>query len=162
MAIIITVLGVWIASAVIRSRRNTRTVRRFEAIEAEQRRADRERREETRIRLEIEHEQAKQARKIAEHEAWLKKHDEEIRTLSFKYNQLTGDIDALKEQLGNLYALLDIAENNYSEAIAGGKRQEQYLKQIVTRTNQIRTAEKKLEKAQFDRQTVRAKMEEVA
>ncbi len=61
--------------------------------------------------------------------------------------QAEADIPYIKEQLGNLYALLDLAEAEYSAATDANK-QARFLRQINSLNKQIHTMETKLDKAQ--------------
>lgn len=60
--------------------------------------------------------------------------------------QAEADIPFIKEQLGNLYALLDLAEAEYS-ATTNANRQAKFLRQINALNKQIHTMETKLNKA---------------
>lgn len=86
------------------------------------------------------------------------KHDEEINKLTFRMEQAEADIDHWKEQIGNLYALLDVAQNELEQSIIGGKNQAKYQKQIITLSNQIHAAEARLAKAQYTRDEASRKL----
>lgn len=159
VAVIIIAILVWLASAAIRSARYTRHDHAINRIQAAQEKADRERREETARRLQMEHEIAKHAHELEKHEAWLRKHDEEIKNLTRKLNQVEDDVEHWKLQLGRLYNLLSIAEENMNAATVGGKDQIKYQKQVVTLTNHVHNAEKKYTKALQDREDIMEKME---
>lgn len=60
--------------------------------------------------------------------------------------QAEADIPFIKEQLGNLYALLDLAEAEYS-ATTNTNKQAKFLRQINALNKQIHTMETKLNKA---------------
>ena len=60
--------------------------------------------------------------------------------------QAEADIPFIKEQLGNLYALLDLAEAEYS-ATTRTNKQAKFLRQINALNKQIHTMEMKLNKA---------------
>lgn len=104
-------------------------------------------------------EQLRQAREIEKHEAWLRKHDEEIAKLQFKVEQAERDIEHLRENVSNLYALLDYVNAELDQAIIGGKNQFKLQKQAITLTNQIHVAESRLNKATFDRDQAKKKLE---
>ena len=106
----------------------------------------------------LEKEQMRQAKELEKHEAMLKKHDEEIAKLNFKVEQATSDIEYFTEQISSLYALLDIAENQRMMAVPGSKADETAQKKIVSLNNRIRTAEKKLDKAKFDKEQAERKL----
>lgn len=112
-----------------------------------------------REQMRIAKEQEKQRQDIVRHEEWLKKHDEEIEKLQFRLDQAESDIEFLKEKIGNLYALRDMAVNELDQAVIGGKNQTKYQKQIMSLDNQIHAAESKLNKAQFEKRTMERKME---
>lgn len=61
-------------------------------------------------------------------------------------DQAAADIPFIKEQLGNLYALLDLAEAEYS-ATTNTNKQAKFLRQINALNKQIHTMETKLNKA---------------
>lgn len=63
--------------------------------------------------------------------------------------QADADIDFCKEQIGELYALLDLAELELSQTMVGGKNQVKQQKQVITLKKQINSAETRLRKAQF-------------
>lgn len=107
-------------------------------------------------------EQRRQAVELKKHEEWLKRHDEEIAKLTYKVDQAESDIAHWKEQVGNLYALLDAVQVELDQAIVGGKTQLKLQKQVITLNNQIHTAEKRINKATFDRDTAKKKMEEAS
>ena len=108
--------------------------------------------------VKLEREQLRQAKELAKHEKWLQKHDEEIDRLKFRMNQAESDIEHWKEQLGNLYALLDVAQNELEQSDIGEKNQAKCQKQIISLTNQIHSAENKLSKAEFDRDQAKRKL----
>ena len=154
-AIILFTLSIWVLSAVIRNADQKRQAARIAQVKAEQARQ----REELKRQRE---ESKRQARQLDKHEAWLKKHDAEIEALQFKVDKAESDIEHWKEQIGNLYALLDIAQAEMNSALVGGKIQMKYQKQVISLNNQIHTAEQRLNKAQFDRDCAERKMKEVA
>ena len=92
-------------------------------------------------------EQARQAQELIRHEAWLKKHDKEIAELRFKLEQAESDIEHWKEQIGNLYGLLDLEKAMQAKALPGSKADYQSQKRIITLSNQIHAAESRLAKA---------------
>ena len=175
-AVICIVLISWFVSALIRSSEAKKQAKRMAKIKAEQTRQKeeiRQQREEARewARQQVEmqreqirlaKEQERQAREIEKHEAWLVKHDAEISALQFKVGKAESDIAHWKEQIGNLYALLDIAQAEMESALVGGKIQTKYQKQVISLNNQIHTAEQRLNKAQFDKDCAERKLKEVA
>ena len=168
-AVICIVLISWFASALIRSseakkqaKREANRKREQAQIKAELREQREEAREWARQQVEMQREQIRLAREVEKHEAWLVKHDAEIEALQFKMSKAESDIEHWKEQIGNLYALLDIAQAEMESALVGGKIQTKYQKQVISLNNQIHTAEQRLNKAQFDRDCAERKMKEVA
>lgn len=109
--------------------------------------------------VELEMEQVRQAKELEKHEAWLRKHDEEIAKLQYKLSSAESDIEHWKVQIGNLYALLDVAQNELEQSIVGGKNQAKYQKQVITLGNQIHAAEQRLSKAEFERDNAQRKLE---
>ena len=69
------------------------------------------------------------------------------------------DEEHWKEQVGNLYALLDMAQNELQQAIIGGKNQMKYQKQIITLNNQIHAAEARYDKAKQDKTMLKRELE---
>lgn len=156
-AVICIVLISWFASALIRSSEAKKQAKRVAQVKAEQtrqreelRQQREEAREWARQQVAIQREQMRQAKELERHEAWLIKHDEEIEKLQFRMSKAESDIEHWKEQIGNLYALMDVAQNELEQSIVGGKNQTKYQKQIITLNNQIHVAEQRLAKAQFD------------
>lgn len=158
MSLVITVVLIgWLTSALIRSADRKAQAKREARIRAEQKRQRDELRQQredarewARQQVEIQREQMRQAKELERHEAWLIKHDEEIEKLQFRMSKAESDIEHWKEQIGNLYALLDVAQNELEQCIVGGKNQTKYQKQVITLNNQIHAAEQRLAKAQFD------------
>ena len=97
-------------------------------------------------------EQEKQANQIA-------KHEKRIADLEFRMTQAESDIDHWKEQVGNLYALLDYVNVELEQAIVGGKNQMKLQKQVITLTNQIHAAESRLAKAEHIKKTAKKELE---
>ena len=108
--------------------------------------------------VELETEQVRQAKELEKHEAWLKKHDEEIAKLRHKLTSAESDIAHWSEQIGNLYALLDIEQANQASALPGSKTDIKAQKSIITLTNQIHAAEQRLSKAEFERDNAQRKL----
>ena len=91
-------------------------------------------------------EQQKQAEQIA-------KHERRIADLEHKMVQAESDIEHWTQQVCNLYALLDVAEAEQASAVPGSKTDLAAQKRIVALNNQIHTAETKLSKAKYVKQT---------
>lgn len=107
-------------------------------------------------------EQARQAEILQRHEEKIRKHDEEIAKLQFRMDQAEMDIVHWKEQIGNLYALMDIVQAELAQATIGGKTQEKWQRKAITLTNQIHAAEAKLAKAEYEKKCSARKLNEVA
>ena len=99
-------------------------------------------------------------RRVDVHDAWLRRHDEQIAVLEFKVEQAENDIRRLKEHVGGLYALLDIAEAEQAGALPGSKTDVRCQTKILSLNKRIDTAEKQLRKAQFDHTQAVRKMED--
>ena len=106
----------------------------------------------------IEREQIRQAKEIEKHEAWLRKHDEEIAKAKFMISKATSDIEHLTEQIGQFYALLDVLQNQQIMAVPGSKADITAQSKIITLQNKIHTAENRLEKAKFDKEQAERKI----
>ena len=109
-------------------------------------------------RIALEREQIRLAKEQQRQAEILKKHDEEIAKLTFKVEQATSDIEFITEQLSDLYALLDIAENQQMMAVPGSKADVSAQNKVISLKNRIRTAEKKLDKAKFDKEQAERKI----
>lgn len=115
ISIIIIAVLAWLASAAIRSKMYARHTHEIERIQEEQKRADRERREETARRLQIEHEVSRHAHELEKHEAWLRKHDEEIRKLHEKISTAEDQIEHFAQLAADLENDLDEFMNEIRE-----------------------------------------------
>lgn len=185
--IILLALMIWAISAIVKSasakkaeRNRQRQIARLNA-EAKQRQIEaarireewKQRQAEAKIEVQrmVALEEAQMRMKIAEADAWRKqeawnakqeeinrKHDEQIAKLQFKVEQATSDIEYITEQLGELYALLDIAENQQMMAVPGSKADASAQNKVISLKNRIRTAEKKLDKAKFDKEQAERKL----
>lgn len=152
-AIILFTLSIWVLSAVIRNADQKRQAARIAQVKAEQARQ----REELKRQRE---ESKRQARQLDKHEAWLKKHDAEIEKLKTQVKTAKHDFNAERENLQNLGALLDIAEQKQRDAHPGGKDDEKARRQIMTLTKQINAAEKRKMIAKEKYISARKKLEE--
>ena len=86
-------------------------------------------------------------RKQEEHEERLDNHDESIRKVLEKMEQLEADIDHLDERLSNLYAKRDWILLQQEGTTTGGAEWLKYQDKILTVDNQIHAAETKRRKA---------------
>ena len=86
-------------------------------------------------------------RKQEEHEERLDNHDESIRKVLDKMEQLEADIDHLDERLSNLYAKRDWILLQQEGTTTGGAEWLKYQDKILTVDNQIHAAETKRRKA---------------
>ena len=174
--IIIIALIVWGISSICKSASAKKAERNRQAqiaklnAENARRKAEAQRiREEFRIRqaeakaevqrmVAIEREQMRLAKESEKHEAMLLKHEEEIEKLKFRMEQAESDIEHWTEQLGNLYALLDIEQNAQIASVPGSAQDAKHQRKIITLTNQIHTAESRLAKAQYTKSEAERKM----
>ena len=165
MIIIVLVATLYGISAVIRLAQQKKQAEQIahikqvqEAAKEETKRQKQEAEAEYRRIVELEHEQLR-IRKEQERQAEiLRKHDEEIAKLQYKLSASESDIEHWKVQIGNLYALLDVAQNELEQSIIGGKNQAKYQKQVITLGNQIHAAEQRLSKAEFERDNAQKKL----
>lgn len=102
---------------------------------------------------------AAHAKAIEKHEKMLLKHEEEIKKLKFSVRKAESDIEHLKEKIGDLYALLDIEENELAACANGSGEQAKHQKKVISFKDQIHAAEQKLAKAKFDRNCAIRKLE---
>ena len=128
-------------------------------IVEEQRRIATEQMEHAKALVELAREQRLQAAEQEKQRVLLAKHEKRISELEFKMDKAIKDEEHWKEQVGNLYALLDMAENELQQAIIGGKNQMKYQKQIITLNNQIHAAEARYDKAKQDKAMLKRELE---
>ena len=76
----------------------------------------------------------------------------------FQLIQADANIDYCKERIGELYALLDLAELELAQAMVGGTNQIKQQKQVMSYKKQIKAEEDKLRKAQFCRYSAEQKL----
>lgn len=120
-------------------RKQTNTARRHEQkIE----RLHRKQREQAERQTRIEKEQQKQAANINK--------------LQFTISQAESDIAAAQDRLTSLFAILDCIRAQQADAVPGSSADIRLARQAVVLESQIATAERKLAKAQFDRNTAQA------
>lgn len=121
---------------------------------------ERQRRGQEQIRREQERQAREQARLAKEQE---RQHREQIRqaaqlaALNFRISQAEADIAAGEERIAALYGLMDIAAAAQHKAEPGSRQDEQAQRKIISLQNQIHTTEKRIAKAQFDRETAQRK-----
>ena len=128
-------------------------------IVEEQRRVAAEQREHAKALVELAKEQRRQAAEQEKQRVILAKHEKRISELEFKMDKAIKDEEHWKEQVGNLYALLDMAQNELQQAIIGGKNQMKYQKQIITLNNQIHAAEARYDNAKQDKTMLKRELE---
>lgn len=107
---------------------------------------ERQRRGQEQIRREQERQHREQIRQA-----------EQLAALNFRISQAEADIAAGEERIASLYALMDIAAAAQHKAEPGSKQDEQAQRKIISLQNQIHTTEKRIAKAQFDRETAQRK-----
>lgn len=172
ITIVLVILSFWILAKTSERNQRKKAARReqaerarrqreIERIQAEQRRMKEEQRRAAREQVEMDRafrrmvaeqerqrrEQERQAKEQERQTEILRKHEQRISDLEYRIEQAETDIEHWKQQVGNLYALRDVAMNELEQAIVGGKNQTKYQKQIITLDNQIHTAETRLAKA---------------
>ena len=103
-------------------------------------------------------EQERQAKEQARQAAEIAKHEAELDRMRHVLAQATADIDFLQERSAELYAQLDYQLLLQAGTVPGSKQFEKYQRKIVTLKNQIHTAENKLSKAQWNRDTAQRKL----
>jgi chromosome segregation ATPase len=110
----------------------------------------------------IERESVRLAREQARQAEQLRKHDEQIAKIEYRLSAAEGDIEHWKEQVSNLYALLDIEQMEQAGALPGSKTDLKCQKKIITLKNQIHAAENRLNKARYEKAFCQNQMVEVA
>jgi len=180
MTTIIVILAIW---GVYRLLKGTAERRQAERAEQERQRIREEQaaqREEMRLmrerakqetRRQIEAEKARIAwqkrqdqinREAAQERERLRKEQErqaaEMEKMRHVLAQATADIDFLQDRTADLYAQLDYQLLLQAGTVPGSKQFEKYQSKIVTLKNQIHTAENKLSKAQWNRDTAQRKL----
>ena len=135
-----------------RIKREQERIREEQArIKEEQKRQKEWAKAETARRIAIEREQIAQ-RKEQERQA------AEMEKMRHVLAQATADIDFLQDRTADLYAQLDYQLLLQAGTVPGSKQFEKYQSKIVTLKNQIHTAENKLNKAQWNRNTAQRKL----
>lgn len=168
MTIIVTIaLIIWAVSAYKRKREEERRAEQIARINAEMRRrkaeeaylkAEQKRQDQEQRRQATE--QARQAKELERHEAMLLKHEEEIRKLKTQAKLARMDIKAENEKLGNLYALLDIAQQKQMDAHPGSKADEAAMRKVMSLQSQIRASGKRIAKAKDTLRNAERKLKE--
>ena len=160
LIITIVILG-WIASALIRSSEAKKHAKREARIREEQKRQREELRQQRedakewarqqvemqREQIRLAKEQERQAKELAKHEAWLVKHDEEIAKLNFRMNQAEEDIEFLRDKIKRLNKLAELEELERDSCVRYGREYQKHEKKVIALENQIRVANRQLEKA---------------
>ena len=183
MSVIIIVGIIWgickLISAASRKAKADRAERERERIRQEQTRIreeqararawqrEQEQRAREAARRQVEHDKAiaraarerealrkEQARQAAE----IERHNAELERMRHVIAQATADIDFLQDRTADLYAQLDYQLLLQAGTVPGSKQFEKYQSKIVTLKNQIHTAENKLSKAQWNRDTAQRKL----
>ena len=110
----------------------------------------------------LEAEQAKQAEILKVHKYAISLHDQKIMKIEASIAQARADVEHWKTQLGNLYAVLDIAQDELEQSIIGGTNQSKYQAKVVTLTNKIHMAETRLTKAEIARDNAERQLKDAA
>lgn len=115
--------------------------------------------EQTRRQIALEREQMKlrreQERQAQEQERQRKeqiRQAEQIAALDFRISQAETDIANGQERTAGLYALLDLAIAAQQKAEPGSPEEERAQRKILSLTNQINSTERKIAKAQYDKE----------
>ena len=103
-------------------------------------------------------EQERQAKEQARQAAEIAKNEAELDRMRHVLAQATADIDFLQDRTADLYAQLDYQLLMQAGTVPGSKQFEKYQSKIVTLKNQIHTAENKLSKAEWNRDTAQRKL----
>lgn len=173
MTIIVLIALFYGITILIRIQTQKKQRAEIDRVKAAQARADAEMQEQRRSAIaeelrivELEQEQVRQRReqerlaKEQERQAEvLRRHEEEIAKLRHKLTSAESDIAHWSEQIGNLYALLDIEQANQASALPGSKTDIKAQKSIITLTNKIHAAEQRLSKAEFEKDSAQRKLE---
>ena len=110
----------------------------------------------------LEAEQEKQAALLARHEQRISLHDQKIMKIEQSIAKAKADVEHWKAQLGNLYAMLDISQDELEQSIIGGTNQSRYQAKVVTLTNKIHMAETRLTKAEIARDNAERQLKDAA
>lgn len=110
----------------------------------------------------LEAEQAKQAEMLKVHKYAISLHDQKIMKIEQSIAKARADVEHWKTQLGNLYAMLDIAQDELEQSIIGGTNQSKYQAKVVTLTNKIHMAETRLTKAEIARDNAERQLKDAA
>ena len=138
----------------MRERAKAETRRQIEAEKARiawQKRQDAINRQAAADRERLRKEQERQAKEQERQAA-------EMEKMRHVLQQATADIDFLQERSAELYAQLDYQLLLQAGTVPGSKQFEKYQSKIVTLHNQIHTAESKLSRAQYQRDTAQRKL----
>ena len=111
-----------------------------------------ERRDREKQAAQLEKEQSRLAKEQERQAAQLAKHEKRLADLEFKAKEAEANISHWKEQLGRLYALLDIEEAEQAGALPGSKTDLRCQKKIIALENQIHAAEARVEKAKHTKE----------
>ena len=147
--------------------RQEQTRIREEQARARQWQREQEQRAREAARRQVEHDKAiaraarelEQLRKEQERQAKEQERQAaEMQRMKHVLAQATADIDFLQERSAELYAQLDNVLLLQAGTVPGSSAHTKYQSKIVTLKNQIHTAENKLSKAQWNRDTAQRKL----
>jgi hypothetical protein len=169
MTTIIVILAIWGVYRLLkgtaerrqaeRAERERQRIREEQArIKEEQRRQKEWAKAETARRIAIEREQIAQRKEQERQAKIIAEHDERIAKAEQMIKQTTADIDFLRDRTADLYAQLDYQLLLQAGTVPGSKQFEKYQSKIVTLKNQIHTAENKMMKAEWNRDTAQRKL----
>ena len=167
--VLMMVILAWATSAIVRKADLKRQAKWKAEIEAEQRKRRQQQLEEQRRIKELARAQEKEIRErirltkeVEKHEAWLKKHDDEIAKLQFRLDQACEDIGFLRDKITRLNKLAAFEENERDKSTPTSAEYQKHERKVLAIENQIRTAHRQLEKAYNTRSEAERKLGEVA
>lgn len=124
-------------------------------------------RERVRQMVELEKEQARQAKeqeRIAKEQerqaAQLAKHEEQIAKLEMRMATAESELAFNREQRDRLFKLLDIEERERDAAIEGSATWQKHHRKVISLENQIHTVQKRIDKAHMDKAYCEKQMEQ--
>jgi len=163
--VLMMVILAWATSAIVRKADRKRQAK-YEAAQRAYRQQQLEEqrriRELTRAQEKETRERIRLAKEVAKHDAMLKKHEEEIAKLKFRMDQACEDIGFLRDKITRLNKIAAYEEEERDKATPQSAEYQKHERKVLALENQIRTANRQLEKAYNTRAEAERKLEEVA
>ena len=135
--------------------RQREAIKRQQELAREQQRRQAElAKQQAEIRAEQDRQRREQDRQAQEQERQRKeqvKQAEQLAALEHRVTLAESDIAADNERVAGLYALMDLAAARQAQAVPGSKEDEAEQRKIISLQRQIHTAEKRIAKAEYDR-----------